>query len=448
MSTQTPPVSAAPAAPAVHTGALEFTEDALRSKVKGWFGEAHAEFMKDQTELGKRLLEDSRAANSRMLALRERDSYDGPALRKGFYRDDDPRGLALAGAMRIIARNKGDRGAILEEMKNLSEAPYAEYVKEKVNKAISWQYDRTKAIAAGATGSAGNFIEATLSTEVIELLRPAVVVESFGPRMIQLPQSGNLTIARQATGATFTYIGENQGTLASQWTTNNIVLSAKKVTGLVPLSNESLRFSSIDLDRFTRDDLIAGFRVKKDQQQLRGSGTAYGLKGLRYLAATGNVSGTNGTTLDQVTADIEDCILALEENNVPVTKRGWIFAPRSRSYLMTLRGVQDNWAFRPEMLAGTLLGFPWRATTSVPKNLGGGGDESEVYYVEFDDIIAADVHDIELESSDVAAFKDEAGNIQASFADDQTVIRAIGRHDLQARRAESIAVKTGVKWGA
>jgi HK97 family phage major capsid protein len=434
-------------APAVINPATEFTEEALRSKVKEWFGEAQADHMKENTELGKRLLEDSNAAIARMKELRARDSY-GPVAGKGFYRDDDPRGLAIAGAMRVIARHKGDRGAVQEEMKFLADRPYGEYVKEKVNKALSWQYERTKAIAAGATGSAGNFIEATLSTEVIELLRPAVVVESFGPRMISLPQSGNLTIAKQATGATFTYIGENQGTLASQWTTSNIVLSAKKVTGLVPLSNESLRFSSIDLDRFTRDDLVAGFRVKKDQQQLRGTGTAYGVKGLRYQAAAANVTATNGTTLAQVTADIEDLILSLEENNVPVTKRGWIFAPRSRSYLMTLRGAQDNWAFRPEMLMGTLLGFPWRATTSIPKNLGGGGNESEVIYAEFDDIIAADVHDIEIDVSDVAAFKDESGNIQASFADDQTVIRAIGRHDFQARRAESIAVKTGILWGS
>ena len=347
----------------------------------------------------------------------------------------------------MIGRHKGVREEITAEMKRYAEHPYGDYVKDKVNKVVEWQFNRNKAIAAGTMSSAGNFIESTLSSEVIELLRPAVVVESFRPRMIQLPQSGNLTIAKQATGATFTYIGENQGILASQWTTGNVVLTAKKLTGIVPLSNESLMFSSVDLDRFTRDDLIAGFRVKKDQQQLRGSGTAYGLKGLRYLAATANVTATNGTTLAFVTADLEDCVLALEEANVPVSRRGWIMAPRSRSWLMTLRGTQDAWAFRPEMLMGTLLGFPGRSTTSIPKNLGVGGNESELFYVEFDDIICADVHDIEIESSTEAAYKDAAGTIQAAFADDQTVIRAIGRHDIQARRAESIAIKTGILWG-
>lgn len=430
-------------APAVVTEQSQVTPEWLEGFVKEVAGEVYSEKMKENTALGKELMNDSRAAADRMKELRDRDSYEKQA-----HDPMDPRGLAIAGAMRLIARHKGDRTAALEEMKRLQERPYGDYVKEKVYKAVSWQFDRNKAIAAGSMTSAGNFIEATLSSEVIELLRPAVVVESFRPRSIQLPQSGNLTIAKQATGATFTYIGENQGILASQWTTSNVVLTAKKLTGIVPLSNESLMFSSVDLDRFTRDDLVAGFRVKKDQQQLRGTGTAYGLKGLRYLAAAANVTATAGTTLALVTADLEKLILALEESNVPVTRRGWIFAPRTRSYLMTLRGTQDNWAFRPEMLMGTLLGQPWRATTSIPKNLGGGGNESEIIYAEFDDIITADVHDIEIESSTEAAYKDASGTIQAAFADDQTVIRAIGRHDIQARRAESIAVKTGILYGA
>lgn len=448
MSTQPAPAAAAPA---VHTEGDQVTLSYILGKVKEIAGDVVAERMKENTAIGTELLK-SGADTRRELALIRRDSYGRgsfDAMREtgmGLFPEDDERGLKLAALARVHAVAHKEKKPIAQVMEDAVGSGYAPYIKDVATFLKEGPKSITKAISAGASGSAGEFVESVLATEFIPLLRAATVVRSMGARTLQLPK-GNLTIPKQNATASGSYVGENQGLAASQWGAGNVVLSAKKYTARTAVSNESMRFASVDMDRFTRDDMVNGFRVREDQVFIRSLGTENQPKGLRYLAAAGNlIPSTAGFTLATITTELGTAILKLEEANVAVTRRGWIFAPRTRHALMTIRGPQDNYAFRAEMLAGSLWGFPWRTTTSVPKNLGGGSDESEVYHVEFDDIIVGDVHDIELSASEEAAYKNESDVLVSAFDLDQTIIRGIARHDLQARREESIAVITAVKW--
>lgn len=443
MSTQP---AAAAAAPAVHTE--ELTLDYIEGRIKEIAGVEVAERMKENTRIGLELMKTG-ADTTRQLQLMRRDAYTRDANRDGgfaFYPEDEKRGLKLAALARLHCIAFREKRPLESVVADAVKVDYAPYVKEIAEFVKDGPRTVNKAIAAGAVGSAGEFVESVLSTEFIPLLRAATVVRSMGARVVQLPK-GNLTIPKQNATASGSYVQENQGLASSQWGAGNVVLSAKKYTSRVAVSNESLRYASIDMDAFTRDDMVNGFRVREDQVFLRSLGTENQPKGLRYLAAPGNLIPSTGVfTLATITNELGQAILKLEEANVAVTRRGWVFAPRTRHALMTIRGPQDNYAFRAEMLAGSLWGFPWRTTTSIPKNLGGGSDESEVYHVEFDDIMIGDVHDIEVTASEEAAYKNEADVLVSAFDLDQTIIRGIARHDLQTRREESIAVITGVKW--
>ncbi len=132
------------------------------------------------------------------------------------------------------------------------------------------------------SGPAGGFlVPEDVSTEVIELLRPASVVTAMGPRFVPMP-NGNLTTNRRATGANFAYGGEQQDAKATGYTYGQVKLSAKKLTGIIPVSNDLLRSSSISVDRMIRDDAVADAAQIQDRYFLRGSGTEYAPKGLRY----------------------------------------------------------------------------------------------------------------------------------------------------------------------
>lgn len=53
---------------------------------------------------------------------------------------------------------------------------------------------------------------------------------------------------------------------------------------------------------------------------------------------------------------------------------------------------------------------------------------------------------IEIAMSTEAAYKDAAGNMQAAFSRDETVMRAIVQHDIGMRHLPALAVLTGVTW--
>jgi HK97 family phage major capsid protein len=305
--------------------------------------------------------------------------------------------------------------------------------------------DVTKALSSSDLSSGGAFVPQELQSEIIELLRPASVVRSLNPTVMPLV-NGTLDIPKLTGGAVAGYIGENQNVPKTEQTTGNVKASAKKLAALVPLSNDWLRRSLSTSDAVIRDDTIAAIAQRGDLSMIRGLGTEHSPKGLRYQAAAGNIIPANATVnLANVTADLGKLWLALAQADVRFLRPGWIMAPRTLNYLMTVRDGNGNYAFREELLTGKLWGFPYKFTSQIPVNLGGGTDESELYFADFADVVVAEEGGVEVTASQEAAYHDGT-ELQAAFSRDQTVIRAIAQHDLATRHAESIAVLTGVKW--
>ena len=80
--------------------------------------------------------------------------------------------------------------------------------------------------------------------------------------------------------------------------------------------------------------------------------------------------------------------------------------------------------------------------------LGDNGDESEIYFVNFADMMIGEDMDLVIDFSKEAAYKDAGGNMVSAFQRDQTLVRVIAKHDFGPRHVECITVGTGVKWGA
>jgi len=301
-----------------------------------------------------------------------------------------------------------------------------------------------------STGAAGGFlVPEDVSSEVIELLRPASVVMRGGPRVVPLP-NGNLTMNRVATGSTFTYTGEQQDIGATGMTLGQVKLSAKKLTGLIPISNDLLSSASIAVDRLVRDDIVNGSAIAMDQAFLRSAGGDNAPLGLRHQLtgtpfATSNIlAATGGNTLASITADLGRIELALLNANIPLTGAAWIGAPRTMMRLRNIRDGNGNPAF-PEMQQGQLRGLPFMNTTTVPINLGGGA-ESELYLIAFPHVLVGEHSGLQIATSTEAAYRDATGTMQAAYSRDETVIRAIQHHDIGLRHFPAVAVLTGVNW--
>lgn len=305
-----------------------------------------------------------------------------------------------------------------------------------------------KSLQAGNFTGAGFLIPDDFSAEIIELLRSATVVRAAGARTLPMP-SGQLTIRRQDGPATATYVGEATNISASEPSGGQIVMTAKKLAAVVPISNDLLNFASgPTADEFVRDDLVMTMAVREDQAFLRDDGLASKPKGLRNWAAAGNLLNSNGTSAANIEDDFKDLVNSLETNDVRMLRPAWFMAPRSKNHLRNVRDAAGGNLLFPEMrnTAMSLYGWPVFVTTSIPTNLG-GGTETEVYLVDMADAIIAESSGLEIAVDSSASYVD-GGSLVSAFTRDETLMRAIMRHDFALRHDESCAVITDVTWGA
>lgn len=317
--------------------------------------------------------------------------------------------------------------------------------------------DFQKAMGADDFDAGGSLVEEGMAAGIIPALAPMTVVRSLNPQVLPNP-TGTLDI-RQITGnPSFGWGGEGQNFSKSEATTGLVKVTAKRNGGVVPMSNDLIRYGGPEVEEAIRQSILTGLAVAEDSAFIRGDGTGGAPKGVRNWAPASNVFDSSAghapgsVTLAAVTNDLGRAIRVLLDANVnPDTMGGaWIFAPRTWQYLFTIRDGNGNLVFMPEMASGTLFGFPFRRTTQIPTNLNasasGGNDESEVVFAAMRHIRVYDSPGAEVRAFDGGAYHDGA-NVQSGISLDETAIRAQIRTDLVAEHGEAVAVIEEVVWG-
>ncbi len=353
---------------------------------------------------------------------------DAPAQPK-----DQQKGIMAARYLRVMASAKGDPDRAIAQAK-------------------AWKDDKlVKALSETVFEAGGAIVPEEYVAEVIDLLAAKAVVRSLGVETVPM-NSGSMTLPFLAQGSSASYVGENQNIAKSEPQFGQLQLSAKKLAALVPISNDLLRDSSPSADNIVRNDLVRSLTLREDLAFIRDDGTEYKPKGMRHWADAGHVFGRTkagaAATLAEITADLGKAVRLLEEANVAMMRPGWIFPPRVKWHLMLIRDGNGNPVFKGEMEKGTLLTYPYRTTTQIPSNLGAGADESEVYFADFSGLVIGENTQLLIDVFPGGAYHDGT-NVVSGISLDQTLMRAIARHDFGARyRGKEISVITTVDWGA
>ncbi len=307
-----------------------------------------------------------------------------------------------------------------------------------------------RALQASVGSTGGFMIPVELSTEIIEFLRPRTVVRKAMPagREISLPR-GNLTIGRQNTGATVGYVGEGQSTAYTQESMGEITLQARKAKAIVPISNDLIRFAQSSADMVVRDDLVRQLAVLEDQNFLRGVGSAFAPKGMRYLATSSNVlAATLSYNVSTVIADLQGMVVTLQNAYIPMTNPHWFWSPKTHNYLYDARDSVGGFLFRDEMDRGMFRGIPFSWTQNIPSNLGGSANQSEIYLIDMDEFIIGDVPGLMIDASQEASYSSDGSTLtNSAFDRDETVIRIIAEHDCNIKHTASACILTGVPYG-
>jgi len=299
-----------------------------------------------------------------------------------------------------------------------------------------------KALAAGGQSTGGAMIPQQFVADLIELLRANVVVRKMGARSMDMGY-GNMTIPRLAGGATAGYQDELDDIGLTQETFDDVQFNAKKLTALVPVSNDLIRRSALSVEQIVREDLVAATARREDLAFLLGAGTLkdpIGILNMGGSAITGD-----GANLAGAIATLNSCELTLKAGNSRMISPGFIFHPAVEMFLKGLTDSVGHYFFREEMERGMLNGYPYETSTQLPTNLGTDGHGSYIFFVDFADIVIGDAYTADVEISYEGAYV-SGGTTVSAFQRDQTLFRIIREHDIQPRHLQSIAVATVDGW--
>jgi HK97 family phage major capsid protein len=337
-------------------------------------------------------------------------------------------------------------GLIYARYHNLPLAKAAEFIENRFGDG-----DVAKALNSSVTGEGGALIPQDFLADLIELLRANTVVRASDPMTVGMPM-GNLTIPRLAGGASAAYQGELDDIQISQERFDDVNFVAKKLTSMVPVSNDLIRRAPIGVEEIVRDDLVQTMARREDLAFLRGDGTAKDPIGFRTLCLPANVIPVAamadptqpGEALTAILAAASAALLALRNGMSRMIRPTWIMAPTTARFIATARDQIGGFYFKDELAAGMFEGYPLRQTQQIPTNLG-AGHGSEIYFADFADVVIADTYNVIVDASDVASYNDGTSMISA-FQRDQSLFRVIGEHDFNMRHLQSLVVLQTIDW--
>lgn len=312
-----------------------------------------------------------------------------------------------------------------------------------------------RALGQGTLADGGVLVPTEFSSEIIALLRNKTAVRQLGARAV--PMGASLEIPRQSSSASAHYVGENLPVAPSQPGTGSIRLTEKKLMALVPMSNDLIRNASVSAEQFVRDDLVQAIALKEDSTAVFGTGGEYSPRGLASLvdgshAYNTTASTQNAPTLAEVKKELAKAKRYLKSANIPMSRLGWIISPRTEEYLYGITDGNGNSVFQAALDSGSLHGAPLVVTNQIPENLTWSVDAStdvtRIVFGDFDQFIIGESMGLEVEMFPNATYDSNgAGTIVSGISSDQSVVRAIAKHDFNLRHTKSFVV-VSARWGA
>jgi HK97 family phage major capsid protein len=316
--------------------------------------------------------------------------------------------------------------------------------------AKGWGYsDVAKALGQSDFANGGSLVHPAFASEFIELLRNQTVIRKAGVR--QIPMGASLTFDGQTGAATASYGGSTTAATPSNLTTGQpLVLSEKKLTGLVPVPNDLLRNASVSAEEIVRDDLMRVMALTEDLKFLYGTGSVFEPRGLQSQIRSANkyamtaLTTSSKPTIGELKNEINKAKRVMKKANAPMSKCFWVLSPTVEAGILNAVGPGGEGynTFEREMNErGTIAGFPYFVTNQIPES-----SSADLFLFDASEIIIGDSMSLELEFFPNAAFS-QSGQVVSGISTDQSCFRAIAKHDIGLRHDVSGVNVTGVTWG-
>lgn len=307
----------------------------------------------------------------------------------------------------------------LEEKKNA-----AKYLHAK----LTGDLETAKALSGGTSTGGAELVPAILGSEFSKVAASYGVVRKdafympVANRSVTLPTLGDVVAYR---------IGEGVHKQSSQPVSGGVPISIKKLVALVPMTDELIQDSSINLvDTITK---LGGRAISKleDQWGFLGLAATEGIfqnTSIPVITMGAGLTTYAAATLDHLMAMIG----AVNEDALDGAK--WYM---SFSAFLVLRGLKDTTGryLTSDATSGapaTLLGYPIEFVSIMPKT--SAGSQTSTKFIAFGNLkymIYADRQEYSVDVSNEATIKDVDNSTAINlFAQDMTAVRIVERVDI------------------
>lgn len=325
-------------------------------------------------------------------------------------------------------------------------------------------------VAAGTTSNstwAGALVgdETSIFADFVEYLRPQTILGRFGqngvPALRRVPF--RVPLIGQTSGGQGYWVGEGAAKPLTKFDFSRTTLEPLKVANIAVLTEEVIRDSSPSADVIVRDQLAAALRARLDTDFIDPGKAA--VNGVSPASITNGVTPTasSGTDADAVRADIKALFDKFIAGNNAPTSGVWIMSATTALSLSLMMNALGQPEFPGiDMNGGRLFGLPVIVSEYVPQSQGGSPlapDGRYVFLVNASDIYLGDEGGIEVAMSREASLAmDDAPTMNSTtptpaqlvsmFQTNSVAFRAERTINWARRRADAVAVLSGVNWGA
>lgn len=305
-----------------------------------------------------------------------------------------------------------------------------------------------KALSQSVFADGGVLVPDEFVAELIPLLRNKTAVRKHA-RSLQM--GATMTMPVQTSAGTAYYGPENGVIQDSQQGLGSKTMKEKKLTAETVTSNDLIRNASIQADEFILNDLVLVMALREDLAFLRGTGVDDEPLGiLNAVHATHKydetVSSVGNPTLAEIRKERAKARRKLKEANIPMTKVVWIGSARTEEALLSITDGNGNAVYEEQLSEGRWGRDAFEVTQQVPDNLKGSGNRSELYCVDFGEFVIGDSMQLQLDVFPNGTYE-SGGYVRSGISRDQTVIRAIAKHDDLLRHDKAAVVVENLSWG-
>ncbi len=355
--------------------------------------------------------------------------------------------LAIAAAA-VVKTAKGGN-----PLKTLEDEGYGQFAQQLVASSVN------KAVNTLVSSEGGILVPTVLSGGIMPLLRSKATFIDSNPVRVTFT-NGRFTLPRGLAGATASYVAEGALKPVSTPTFDSVAMLAKKLAGIVPLTNEAKMWTIGDIEGYVREDLRTALALTLDLNAWLGTGAGASPTGILNKAGVQTVTGTFGTATAPTLAELDTFATAmiLKLTTANIYSNGnwkWVMSYRTAMRLADIRvGGTNGESAYPDMNLGRAggpmwKGFPVVVTPVIPTNGGATTDETTIALIDFTNVLFGEEEGIVMRQSDQATLNTTGATNGTGlihlFQQNMFAILAESMHDFGLRTALTV-VKSTIRW--